>query len=337
MTLTLILTLPAARRFAACALLGGLLLLLPPPSTAALDASSPAISAFAASIDALWDYGNPLASETRFRRALTDWPEGSPQALEILTQVARAQGLQRRYAAAHATLDSVAASLDGMPSHQRVRYLLERGRVFNSSGSPAQAVPLFALALELAECGGDAFYAIDAAHMLGIAAPAPDRMAWHFAALALAKTARDPRAARWLGPVYNNLAWAYLDAGDAPRALVFFRKALPAWEARGDADAARVARWSIARALRGVGDLDAAVRLQRGLLEENVRHGTVDGFVFEELAEIAHARGDPLEARSWFAKAWRILRTDPAVAAEPERLHRMARLGGIGALAATAQ
>ncbi|MEO5700374.1 MAG: tetratricopeptide repeat protein [Casimicrobiaceae bacterium] len=285
--------------------------------------------AFAAELDATWDYARPAVSEARFRESFGAWSIDTAQGLEMLTQVARAQGLQGRYEAAHATLDQVEARLAATPSHVRVRYLLERGRVFNSSGQPHLAAPLFRLGLELAECADDAFYAVDAAHMLGIAAPAAERLDWNLTALALAKVADDARARRWLAPVYNNIAWSYLDAGDAPRALAFFRKALPAWEARGDSDSIHAGRWALARALRATGQAAQAEKMQRALLAEHTRAGTEDGYVFEELAELALARGDQTQAHAWFARAWRRLRDDPALAPTPERLQRMAALGGI--------
>jgi hypothetical protein len=109
-------------------------------------------------------------SEERFRAEL---PSGLRLAAahEVSTQIARTLGLQRKFAEAHALLDAIEPRLTGLPTHVRVRYLLERGRVFNSSGAPERAVPLFAEALELAEADKDEFYAVDAAHMLGIAAP----------------------------------------------------------------------------------------------------------------------------------------------------------------------
>jgi hypothetical protein len=131
-----------------------------------------ALAQFSAAVDRLWDYAEPAASEQRFRALLAQWPPGDPQALIVGTQIARSESLRRQYAAAHATLDAIEAQLDGAPSHVRVRYLLERGRTFNSAGAPARAVPLFAEALALAECNDDAFHAVDAAQMLGIAAGA---------------------------------------------------------------------------------------------------------------------------------------------------------------------
>ena len=68
---------------------------------------------------------------------------------ELLTQIARSQGLQRRFDDAHATLDWVEMVLNGLPETEaegeaaavtpRIRHLLERGRVFNSSRRPLRA------------------------------------------------------------------------------------------------------------------------------------------------------------------------------------------------------
>ena len=115
-------------------------------------------------IDSLWDYDDPASSEARFRAALAN--ATSDRRLELLTQIARAQGLQGRFDDAHRTLDEVEPALSPAPLRLHVRYLLERGRVFNSAGEAARARALFADALALAaDDPAEAFYAIDAAHM----------------------------------------------------------------------------------------------------------------------------------------------------------------------------
>jgi tetratricopeptide (TPR) repeat protein len=201
--------------------------------------------------------------------------------------------------------------------------------VRNSAGSPDKAVPLFHAALDRARCDGNDFYAIDAAHMLGIAAPQPERLDWNLQALAMTERSTHSRAKRWLAPLYNNIGWTYMDAGDAGRALDYFRKAVPAYEMRGNADDVRAAHWAVARALRATGALDDAERIQTALLAEHERAGTVDGYVFEELAELRWARGERESARDWFRKAWEALKDDPALRSEPDRLARLARLGGV--------
>jgi tetratricopeptide (TPR) repeat protein len=138
----------------------------------------------------------------------------------------------------------------------------------------------------------------------------------------------DARSKRWLASLYNNIGWTYHDRGDYARALEYFQKALPAWVTRGDASAILAARWSIARTLRSLGRYDEALAIQRALLAENERSGTVDGFVFEELGELTLARGDAVGAKPWFAQAYAALSADSSfVADEPARLERMRKLG----------
>ena len=285
------------------------------------------LPAFSAELDARWDYGNPALSEQRFRTELAKWQARDAQALSWRRRSRAPRGcaasLRRRM---QRSMPSP-AELEGAPSHVRVRYLLERGRVFNSAGARERALPLFAEALSLAECAGDEFYAIDAAHMLGIAAPAAEQLDWNLKALALARAATDPRARRWDASLYNNIGWTYHDWGDAAGALGDRERALAAREAAGDARRIREARWTVARGLRSVGRLDEAQAIQLALATELGRAGETDGYVYEELAEIALARGDAGAARPWAAKARAALEADAdLVAREPERL---ARLGAI--------
>lgn len=285
---------------------------------------------FAADLDSKWAYDKPAASEQRFRADLGSYAQDDPRFAEISTQIARAQGLQRKFADAHATLDAIEKGLDGMPAHVRVRYLLERGRAFNSGGAPERAVPLFAEALSLADCAGDSFYAIDAAHMLGIAAPATERLDWNMKALAMAERTDDARSKRWLASLYNNIGYTYQERGDFATALVYYRKALPAYVARGDAGSIRSAKWMIARAQRSLGELDAAETTQRELLAEQEKLGESDGYVYEELAEIALARGDAAAAKPWAAKAWAALSADEGFRqSDQARLDRLATLGAV--------
>jgi len=152
-------------------------------------------------IDALWDYDHPAESEAAFRRALEEWDAQADLdlQLELLTQIARAQGLQRRFDEAHATLDTVEVQLGGATSRVLIRYLLERGRVYNSSRQPKHAKSYFAGAWELASAADKDILAIDAAHMLAIIAPPEASLEWNQRALELAERSAAPRALHWRG------------------------------------------------------------------------------------------------------------------------------------------
>jgi hypothetical protein len=85
--------------------------------------------------DALWDYGDPAATEVKFREVLP-MAKASGDAsyhAQLLTQIARTQGLQMKFDHAHSTLDMVEGMLADDMTVARIRYLLERGRVYNSS------------------------------------------------------------------------------------------------------------------------------------------------------------------------------------------------------------
>ena len=281
-----------------------------------------------AALDRWWNFNDPAASEARFRAEIEKLPHESGAYLELATQIARAQGLQRRVDDASATLDEVEKALQAHASRVSVRYLLERGRVFNSSRQPERAAPLFRVALDQATAAREDFLAIDAAHMLGIAAPSAERLDWNLRALAMTERTSDARSKRWLASLYNNIGWTYHERGDYVRALENIEKALPAWQARGEAEATRAARWSIARTLRSLGRYDEALAIQRALLSELQAAGEADGYVFEELGELTLARGDAPGAQPWFAMAYAALSSDAGLRANnPERLERLHRLG----------
>ena len=117
-------------------------------------------------LDQLWDFADPVGSAQRFRAELAAGPTPTASA-ELVTQLARALGLQGGSSEADELLDGVRARAC-LPV-AAVRVALERGRLRNSSGRPADAVPLFARALDLARAAGEDFLAVDAAHMLAIA------------------------------------------------------------------------------------------------------------------------------------------------------------------------
>jgi tetratricopeptide (TPR) repeat protein len=281
-------------------------------------------------IDVIWDYDHPAESEAAFRRALETLDEQADGALrlELLTQIARAQGLHRRVDEAHATLDTVAAQLDGSTPRVRVRYLLERGRVYNSSRQLERAQPYFTEAWDLASTVGEDILAIDAAHMLAIIAPPEVSLAWNQRALELAERSSAPRALHWRGSLYNNIGWTWHDAGDYEQALATFQKATASRRAEGDLALIRIAVWAEARTLRSLGRVEEALALQQELLREFDDVGEQDGYVYEEIAECLAVLGRDDEARPYFARAYEALSRDPWLAeSEPARLERLKALG----------
>ena len=223
----------------------------------------------------LWDFDDPAGSEQRFRAA-ADLAEGADR-LALLTQVARALGLQERYDEGHDLLDHLAVTDDDVAA----RVSLERGRLLRSAGDPDAARPHFEAAAQHAT--GEALR-IDALHMVALVAPPEEQLAVNERALALARASDDPEARAWDASLLNNIGMVHADAGDWPAALAAFEQALAARRRLGgDADI-RVARWMVAWALRHLGRTAEARAEQEALKGELDAIGATDPYVDEELA-----------------------------------------------------
>lgn len=234
-----------------------------------------------AEIDALWNFGDPSASESKFW-ALANGLHGVSRA-ETLTQVARALGLQGRFDEAEPILDQAETQGD-IP---RMRAALERGRLRNSGGDRDAATRHFQDALRQAEALGEDFYAIDAAHMLGIACDGEEALEWTRTAISMATESSDRRAQGWLGSLYNNLGWNLHDLGRYDEALPIFERALTLRLEGEDPFRIHQARWCVARCLRSLGRVEEALEIQQGLRENS----TPDSYVDAEIQECRKALG----------------------------------------------
>jgi tetratricopeptide (TPR) repeat protein len=278
--------------------------------------------------DSLWDYSDPHQTETRFREILLQVTEDNLAYLELLTQIARAQGLQQRFDRAHQTLDQVERRLGKYASRARVRYLLERGRALNSSGRPDEAQPLFEQALDMARELSEDFYAVDALHMLAIVAPPAASLDLNLRAIQMAESSSQAKVRNWLASLYHNTGWGYHERGEYQEALEMFEKAEASRRSQGRMNEIRIARWCVARALRSLNRVDEALSRQLALEEDFEAAGESDGYVFEEIAECLLALNRKDESGPYFARAHEVLSQDAWLAEkEPARLARLKELG----------
>lgn len=220
-------------------------------------------------IDRLWDFADPAASEERFRAVADDESVTEHERAVMTTQVARAVGIQRRDDDALAIL----AELDAVErpdetaeeaAELRARIALERGRIEATAERFDEAVPLFTKAVREAAVAGSTFLVLDALHMLALN-DAGHEEEWATEGFDILEGVRDPRLKRWGVALHNNLGWTKHDGGDAVAALHHFQKAVEAADQYGTAGQQHVARWSVGRALRSLGRNDEALELQREL------------------------------------------------------------------------
>ena len=221
-------------------------------------------------IDAFWEYSDPAGSEARFREAL-----GAAQGddrLELLTQVARTYSLRKDFDTAHGVLDGVEKQLQNAGPRPRSRYLLERGRTFNSAGEKEKARSHFLRAWELARESGEEGLAVDAAHMVAITySGTSDGVEWNQRALAMARGSKAPKAIALIPAMYNNMAWDLHDLKRHEEALTAFEKALEEWTARGKPRQIQTAKWSVAQGLRALNRVDEAVKIEKALEAEGYK------------------------------------------------------------------
>ena len=275
--------------------------------------------------DALWNYGDPAGTEAKLRALLPE-AQASGDAgyeLELLTQVARTQGLQNQFDVAHATLDEVESRLQNLDLPvANVRYLLERGRVFNSSGKPELALPLFVQAAERAERISNWRYAIDGVHMAAIAEPSVEKQVeWNRRGIAMALDHPDQRG--WLFALYNNLGESFITLKRYDDALACFRNYVALNVERGQ-EPDLFATKDIARCLRLLGDANEALATIEPVHAKLAADGQRDGWISEEYAECLLAKGKADEARPHFATALELLSSDPwVVQHEPAKIGRL--------------
>jgi len=279
--------------------------------------------------DKLWDYNKPEETEKKFREVLanTKREDNIEYYLQLLTQIARTQGLQMKFEEAHKTLDEVEKQLKPEMIIPRIRYNLERGRTLNSSGNKDKSIHYFLDAYHLGMENNADFYTIDAAHMLGIAETQDEALNWNEIAIELIEKTTNERAKGWLGSLLNNTGWTYFDKGDYITAMEYFRKNIVYHTERNHPAQLRIAKWCVARTLRAQNKIDEALKMQIELLESIGDTEANDGYGMEELGELYLLKNDKENSKKYFKEAYNLLSQDKWLAAnEKERLERIKKL-----------
>jgi tetratricopeptide (TPR) repeat protein len=261
--------------------------------------------------DKLWNYSDPAGTERKFREILaeTENSKDYEYKAQLLTQIARCEGLQGRFDEAHATLDKAyKLILENRLLLSHIRYFLERGRAFNSNGEPETAMPLFQKTYELAQEQNEMRYAIDAIHMIAIAErDTIAQIEWNLKGIALAEANLDQR--RWLNALLNNIGESYLSAKDYGKAYdSFLRLSELQKKSRGECDIYTIK--DMAKSLRLAGNPEEALSLIQPVFDKLLAENNDNGYIRQEIAEDLFALGKNDEAKPHFAKAYELLSKD---------------------------
>jgi tetratricopeptide (TPR) repeat protein len=273
-------------------------------------------AASALDLQPLWDFSRPDVSEQRFRDRLP--AATADEALILQTQIARSYGLRQRLDEARALLQSLQPQLDTAGAEARVRWQLEWGRTWASAVHDRETLPeahretaraAFRAAADTARGAGLDALAVDALHMLPFTTRSTqaDRLqdlAWNHEALAVALASPQADARRWEASLRNNLGVTLNELGRHAEALVMLQQALAALVQQGaPVVRQRIGRWMVAHTLRRLGRADEALAMQLQLESENAADGTLDPYVFEELALLHRARGETARAALYEQRA----------------------------------
>jgi tetratricopeptide (TPR) repeat protein len=278
----------------------------------------------------LWDF-NDLETSTKRLREQLDAETTDAGRAEVLTQLARVEGLEDRFDAGDKLIDE-AVALAGNDKAALARIELERGRLRRSGGDPDAARPLFVSAFDIATDAGQTFIAADSAHMAALVAGGREGfIEWTQRGIDLAEA--DEGARYWLGPLYNNLGWEYYDAGDYQEALNAFERQLTAREQDDDRQGViEISRYAVGKALRALDRSPEAIPLLETAVAWAEGEGAPDGWFHEELAEEYAAVGRDADATVQAKAAIPLLeRDDPDFATDEERAARLRALAQPGA------
>jgi len=273
--------------------------------------------------DKLWNYEDPAATEAKFRELLPAAEKGKDKAyyIELLTQLARTQSLQRKFTEAHEILDKAMKLITAEHIVPRIRFMLERGRTYNSSKEYEKARELFHAAYTQAEKYCEDNLAIDAVHMLGIVDKGEDSLKWNNLAIEMAERTKDEKARGWLGPLYNNTGWTYHDMGEYDRALSLFERNVSWHTERKSGMQLYIAKWSVARCLRSLGRVEEALEMQMGFRSaEHEKMACEDGYNNQEIGECLLALGRVDESKPYFRNAYELLSKDAWVAENDKQM-----------------
>src|SRR4030095_216848 len=283
--------------------------------------------------DELWDYSKPAVTEKKFRALLPKAEKSKDKSylIELLTQIARTQGLQRKFDEAHKTLDKAMKMIKSEHIRPRIRYMLERGRAYNSSNVFDKAREIFLAAYQQAVKYKEDNYAVDAAHMIGIVEKGEESLKWNDIAVKIAEQTSDEYARGWLGSLYNNIGWTYFSMKKYDKALELFEKYVEFQTKMKREKGTAIAKWCVAKTLRMLGKTEEALKKQLELKKwwESNKDLEPDGYIYEEIGECFLALNKQMESKEYFKQAYEVLSKDIWLEAnEKERLERLKSLSG---------
>jgi tetratricopeptide (TPR) repeat protein len=274
--------------------------------------------AFFPDLDGYWQPDNLAETEfqilSQLNHGSTEPMERTAKSVELLTQLARAQGLLGKIPDAQSKLDQARVMMTEldikMDSRTGLRWQLEQARVFCLSMTLAKAHELFLEVWNVATKTDQVFYAIDAALMLSTIRPPKYQNEWLQKAITLAATTKDENAKLWMAQLLFLDGWHAFDFRQFEKALQSFDKALAEPFIMENENRSLPLKWSRARTLRALGRVPEALAIQEGILTKMTQSSKTNGHVYLEIAECQQLMKLHPEAKANFELAYAALSGD---------------------------
>jgi len=206
-------------------------------------------------------------------------------------------------------LDQAGARADKTDPPAWSRFLGVRGRFeWQADQDPGMASETFEEMFAYCEGREQWDRAVDAAHMVAITGEPGERFEWARRGIAMAESGG---MGGWLGPLWNNLGWDYVDAGQYEEALEALENAREYHYRHGDSLSKLIADYSVAHAKLKLGRLADAKLMMREVFDTAERmhgKGSPNGIEWMgmsrwDLGEIAVAEGEMGVATDLMTKA----------------------------------
>ncbi len=287
-------------------------------------------------LNSIWKPLEPSVSEGTYRTLLSNAQrlEGDERQawVELLSWIARAEAVQGKIAEARASLEKAEKLLEelaaGCSVTIKIRWQLERGRLYILERTPAQGRGLLASAWTMANDVGEDSLAIEIAQLMASSEPQKSQQEWIMRAIDIAEKSVQQKTKHWLGSLYSTLGWKLYDLRQFEKSIAMFEKALGNFMAHGTKRESFVAQWSIGKVTRAFGKIEEALRIQQALLVELNLESKHDGRLYEELAECLQMLNRVSEAQPYFELAYKELSSDEwIIDNKPLRLKRLKDLG----------
>ena len=274
-------------------------------------------------INTLWNFGDVTATRNKFLELLPQAQASGDKSyyLQLLTQLARTHSLQNNFDEAHKILDTVEKQLNPDLKVARVRYLLERGRCYNSSNQQERSIPYFMEAVDIAHSINETRLEVDAIHMVAIAKSDPkDQVEWNLKGIERA-TATSEKG--WLHALYNNIGESYLRLKEYDNAYKYFHLLAELQkEQSGESDIYTLK--DEAKALTLGGKPQEALVILEPVSKKLTESNEENGWIENEVAEALYALNRKGKAQPHFKKAYELLsKDDYCIKYEPERLEHL--------------